>query len=96
VIRQGSTPEPTAQLVPGMPQEQASYQRQNTEQLLASTETNLQLLAGRSLNATQQETIGQIRNYMTGARSALKDGDTQRAHTLAYKSQLLSDDLVKH
>jgi hypothetical protein len=33
---------------------------------------------------------------MTGARSALKDGDTQRAHTLASKAQLLSDDLAKH
>jgi hypothetical protein len=96
VIRQGSTPEPSAQLVPGMTQEQASHQRENAEQLLASTETNLQQLAGRSLNSSQQETVGQIRNYMTGARSALKDGDTQRAHTLASKAQLLSDDLAKH
>jgi hypothetical protein len=96
VIRQGSTPEPSAQLAPGMTQEQASHQRQNTEQLLATTETNLRQLAGRSLNSSQQETVGQIRNYMTGASSALKDGDTQRAHTLASKAQLLSDDLVKH
>jgi hypothetical protein len=79
-----------------MTQEQASHQRENAEQLLASTETNLQQLAGRSLNSSQQETVGQIRNYMTGARSALKDGDTQRAHTLASKAQLLSDDLAKH
>ena len=79
-----------------MTQEQASHQRQNTEQLLVSTETNLQRLAGRSLNSSQQETVGQIRNYMTGAHSALQDGDTQRAHTLASKAQLLSDDLVKH
>ena len=27
---------------------------------------------------------------------ALKDGDTQRAHTLAVKAHLLSDDLLKH
>ncbi len=96
VIRQGSTPEPTVQLVPGMSQAQASHQRQNTEQLLASTETNLQQIAGRSLNATQQETVGQIRNYIVGAHSALKDGDTQRAHRLASKAQQLADDLVKH
>jgi hypothetical protein len=96
VIRHGSTPEPTAQLAPGMTQEQARHQRQNTEQLLVSTETNLQQLAGRSLNSSQQETVGQIRNYMAGARSALQGGDTQRAHTMAAKAQLLSDDLVKH
>jgi hypothetical protein len=96
VIRHGSTPEPTAQLAPGMTQEQARHQRQNTEQLLVSTETNLQQLAGRSLNSSQQETVGQIRNYMAGARSALQGGDTQRAHTMASKAQLLSDDLVKH
>jgi hypothetical protein len=96
LIRQGSTPEPTVQIVPGMPQSQASHQRQNTEQLLASTETNLQQIAGRNLNTTQQETVGQIRNYIVGAHSALKDGDTQRAHRLADKAQQLSDDLVKH
>ena len=96
VIRHGSTPEPTVQLAPGMTQEQARRQRQNTEQLLVSTETNLQQLAGRSLNSSQQETVGQIRNYMAGARSALKGGDTQRAHTMASKAQLLSEDLARH
>jgi len=75
---------------------QASHQRQNTEQLLASTEANLQQIAGRNLNATQQETVGQIRNYIVEAHSALKDGDTQRAHRLADKAQQLADDLVKH
>ena len=84
------------QIVPGMPQAQASHQRQNTEQLLASTEANLQQIAGRNLNATQQETVGQIRNYIVEAHSALKDGDTQRAHRLADKAQQLADDLVKH
>jgi hypothetical protein len=38
----------------------------------------------------------QIRHYIDGARSALKESDTQRAHTLALKAYLLSDDLVKH
>jgi hypothetical protein len=96
VIHQGSTPEPTAQLVPGMPQEQASYQRQETEQLLSTSDTNLQQLGSRVLNQNQQETVGQVRNYISGARAALKDGDTQRAHMLAFKAQLLSDDLLKH
>jgi hypothetical protein len=96
VIHEGGVPEPSAQLAPGMSPEQASRQRQNAEQLLASTEVNLKQLAGRSLKSGEQETLGQIHNYMEGARSALQDGDTQRARTLALKAHLLSDDLVKH
>lgn len=96
VIHEGGVPEPSAQLVPSMSPEQASHQRQNAEQLLASTEVNLKQLAGRSLKSGEQETLGQIQNYMEGARSALQDGDTRRARTLALKAHLLSDDLVKH
>jgi hypothetical protein len=96
VVHQGGASEPAAQIVPGVTQEEASHQRQTAEQLFASTETNLKQLAARTLTATQQETIGQIRHYMAGTRSALKDGDTQRARTLALKAHLLSDDLVKH
>jgi len=40
--------------------------------------------------------VGQIRNYMVGARSALQEGDLWRANTLAQKAHLLADDLVKH
>jgi hypothetical protein len=96
VVHEGGVSEPSAQLAPGMSPEQASHQRQNAEQLLAGTEANLKQLAGRSLTSGEQETLGQIHNYMEGARSALQDGDTQRARTLARKAHLLSDDLVKH
>ena len=48
------------------------------------------------MDAQQQETVGQIRNYMEGARAALKEGDVQRAGTLAGKAHLLADDLAKH
>lgn len=78
-----------------MTEEQARRQRQKTEELLNSTESNLRQLALRTLDQNQQDTIAQIRNYMVGARSALKDGDPQRARTLALKARLLSDDLVK-
>jgi hypothetical protein len=96
VIHKGGSDEPTAQLAPGLTEEQARQQRQRTEALLDSTENNLRQLAQRTLNQNQQDTIAQIRNYMAGARSALKDGDPQRARTLAFKARLLSDDLVKH
>ena len=95
VIHEGGAEEPTVQLSPGMTREQASHQRQKTEQLLDATENNLRQLAGRTLNRSQQDTIAQIHNYMAGARSALKDGDPQGAHTLALKARLLSNELVK-
>jgi hypothetical protein len=78
-----------------MTQEQADRQRRRTEQLLDATENNLREFAGRTINQNQQDTITQIRNYMAGARSALTNGDPQRARILALKARLLSDDLVK-
>lgn len=96
VVREGGASEPAAQIVPGMPPAEATRQRQNAEHLLVSTGDQLKQLAGRTLGAQQQETVGQIRNYMEGARSALKEGDVQRASTLAEKAHLLADDLAKH
>jgi hypothetical protein len=96
VVREGGASEPAAQIVPGMTAEEASRERQNTQQLLSSTDDQLKRLAGRTLDAQQQETVGQIRNYMNGARGALQEGDVSRASTLAEKAHLLSDDLLKH
>jgi hypothetical protein len=96
VVREGGASEPAAQIAPGMTSTEATRQRDNAEQLLGATDDKLKRLAGRTLDAKQQETVGQIRNYMKGARSALKEGDVRRANTLAQKAHLLSDDLVKH
>jgi hypothetical protein len=96
VIREGGASEPAAQIAPGITPAEATRQRQNAEQLLGSADGQLKQLAGRTLDARQQETAGQIRNYMEGARSALKEGDVRRANTLAEKAHLLAEDLVKH
>ena len=96
VIHQGGASEPIAQILPGITQEEASHQRENAEQLLVSTDSNLKQLTARKMNPNQQELVVQIRHYMDGAHLALKESDTQRAHTLALKAYLLSDDLVKH
>lgn len=96
VVREGGASEPAAQIVPGVSPAEAARQRQNAEELMGSTGDRLKQLAGRTLNAQQQEVVGQIRNYMEGARSALKEGDVQRASTLAEKAHLLADDLAKH
>jgi hypothetical protein len=96
VVREGGAREPASQIAPGMTPEEASRQRQNAEQLLGSADGQLKQLEGRPLNDRQQETVGQIHNYLKVARSALKEGDVGRASTLAQKAYLLSDDLVKH
>ena len=96
VVRGGGASEPTAQIVPGMTPAEATRQRQNAERLLGLTGDRLKQLAERTLDAQRQETVGQIRNYMEGARSALREGDVQRANTLAEKAHLLAEDLAKH
>ena len=96
MVREGGASEPAAQIAPDMTPAEAAHQRQDAERLLGSSGDQLKLLAGRTLDARQQETVGQIRNYMVGARSALQEGDLRRANTLAQKAHLLADDLVKH
>lgn len=95
-MRNGGTTDPAVQLAPGMSKEQASRQLQNTTQLLAATDANLKQLASRQMNSSQQDSISQIRVYMEQAKAAEQAGDTQRAHNLASKALLLSDDLAKH
>jgi hypothetical protein len=96
VVRDGGTADPVVQLAPGMSAEQASSQRQNTTQLLAATDTNLKEISSRQLNPSQQDSVSQIRKYIEQAKAAEQAGDVQRAHNLASKALLLSDDLAKH
>jgi hypothetical protein len=96
VVREGGASEPEAQIVPSMPPAEAAHQRQNAEQWLRATDGELKQLAERKLTPQQQETVGQIRNYIDGAHGALKEGDVRRASTLAEKAHLLSDDLLHH
>ncbi|MGO8983162.1 MAG: hypothetical protein ACLPHI_13765 [Terriglobales bacterium] len=96
VIRNGGAVEPAEQIIPGMTPAEAVRERENAERWLSSTDLQLTQLGARDLGQQQQETVSQIRNYMDGARSALKDGDVRRAGTLAEKAHLLSDDLAKH
>ncbi len=96
VVRNGGTADPVVQLAPGMSAEQASSQRQSTTQLLGTTDANLKEISTRQLSTSQQDSVSQIRKYMEQAKAAEADGDVQRAHNLASKALLLSDDLVKH
>jgi len=96
VVREGGADEPAAQIVTGMTVDEASSERRETEKFLDAAEENLRRVTGRTLDSQQQETISQIHNYVEHARSALKEGDISRGHTLALKANLLADDLVKH
>jgi hypothetical protein len=96
VVHNGSTTDPKAQIAPSVTTAQASRQRQNTTQLLASTDANLKQLSGRQLTPGQQDTMKQIQAYMEQAKAADAAGDLQSAHNLAVKAHLLSDDLSKH
>jgi hypothetical protein len=96
VVRNGSTADPEIQISPGLSEEQASHERQNTTQLLASTEANLKKVSGGRLSPSQQDVVSQIRKYMEQAKAADDEKDLQRAHNLAFKAHLLSDELVKH
>ncbi|HET9406573.1 MAG TPA: hypothetical protein VFO39_05010 [Candidatus Sulfotelmatobacter sp.] len=95
IIRQGSTTDPGIQLVGGAGGRQASDQKATTDQLLTSTQDNLNKVAGKSLNSGQQEMITQIQQFMEQSKAAIVAGDTERGRTLAMKAHLLSDELVK-
>jgi hypothetical protein len=96
VVRNGSTTDPTVKLTPAETDKQTSNQMHNVDQLLAGTDANLKLISARTLDATQQETVKQIRTYMDQARKAVDSGDVEQGKNLAFKAHLLSDDLVKH
>lgn len=96
VVREGGAEDPIAQIVTNMTAEESDRQRREAELLLSTTAETLKEIAPRALDIQEQETVSQIQNYMEGSRSAMKEGDVPRAHTLALKAGLLADDLSRH
>jgi len=94
VVRPGGAKEPATLIAPGVTPAEAARERQIAEQWLRTTGDQLPQLEVLP-DVRQQETVVQIRNYMDGARSALKEGDVRRASTLAEKAHLLAEDLLK-
>jgi hypothetical protein len=74
---------------PDSPRDQAT-----TEQLLQTVEANLNGIK-RQLSTDEQAIVTQIRDYVNQSRQATKENDAMRAHNLALKAQLLSDDLAR-
>jgi hypothetical protein len=94
IVRQGGTAEPSVRLGGGTSGDQAAHQR-DAKQMLASADENLKKLAGKQLTASQKETVTQIHQFMDQSKAAETSGDHERARTLAWKAQLLSEELVK-
>jgi hypothetical protein len=95
VVRQGGTSEPAIQLTGGAAGAQKSEAQATAGPMIDATEENLKKLSARQLSSTEQETVTQIRQYVTQSKTAVAAGDMERARTLAWKAQTLSDDLVK-
>lgn len=82
------------QISPGTAGGDVSHDQANTEQLLQSSESNLNSIK-RQLSSDEQAIVTQIRDYMSQSRQAIKENDLVRARNLALKAHLLSDDLAK-
>lgn len=92
VVRNGGEAEQSIQLAGG---DQESQKRTEANQMLSSTDANLKKISNNQLSSEQQDTVSQIRQFVDDSRTALANGDLERGHTLAWKAQLLSEDLVK-
>jgi hypothetical protein len=94
VVPHGGLNDPAVHVTGGTTAEQASHQR-STEQLKLATEENLKKIEGRQLSPAQQEMKNQIKQFMEQSKAAADAGDLDRAHNLALKAHLLSEELVK-
>jgi hypothetical protein len=94
VVPNGSTAEPPVHFSTTVSLEKASQERDKTADLLATTNSNLEKISGQTLSPTQQETVKQVRGYISEAKNAEASGDLDSARNLALKAQLLSNDLI--
>ncbi len=94
VVRQGGTSEPSIELAGGAAN-QTAHQRDAANQILGSANANLKKIAGHPLSAGQQDMVNQVRQFMGQSKAAIDAGDLERAHTLAWKAEVLSEELVK-
>ena len=88
-----STPPP--QIAPALtPQQLAGAQRRTSNDIVVA-ERNLQLVTGKRMNATQNDLIEKVRDFLGQAHEAIRSSDWVRAENLAHKAQILSNELAK-
>jgi hypothetical protein len=95
IVQQGSTTEPSIELAGGASGAQASNERNTAIQMLETTEANLKKVEATQPDSNQQEMIKQVRQFMDQSKAATSAGDLDQARTLAWKAQLLSEELLK-
>ncbi len=93
-MREGGTTDPSIQLAGGPTADEAVAKREAINQLLETTEQNLKRTAENQLTSAQQDTVSQTRQFVNESKQAMADGDLERARTLAWKAEVLSEDLI--
>jgi hypothetical protein len=88
------TPPSTGQISPGPTPADAAHSQTSTDQLLQGAEANVNGIT-RQLSKEEEGMRAQIREFIKQSRTATTENDLARAHTLAVKARLLSDELVK-
>ena len=88
-------PAPTPQQIsPGPTPASDGNSQASTDQLLQGAEANVNGIT-RTLSKDEEAMRAQIREFIKQSRNATAENDPARAHTLAVKARLLSDELVK-
>jgi ElaB/YqjD/DUF883 family membrane-anchored ribosome-binding protein len=85
---------PDTAIAAAMPSAEITKQKENTTQIVDSTENSLKNLS-RALSDEEKAMKTQIQSYLQQSRKATTDGDYERAYNLAKKAQLLADALIK-
>lgn len=88
------TPPQSGQISPGPTPADAAHSQTSTDQLLQGAEANLNGIT-RQLSKDEEAMRAQIREFIKQSRTAITENDLARAHNLAVKARLLSDELVK-
>lgn len=94
VVRQGGSSEPNIQLAGNTAGAHPADTRQTANQMLEATETNLKKMQGVQLKSSQRDMVNQVHQFVDQSKEASAAGDVDRARTLAWKAQLLSEELL--
>jgi hypothetical protein len=87
-------PSSLPQIAPGSTPTDGAHDQAATDQLLRTAESNLNGIK-RQLNKDEEAMLAQIREFINQSRKATTENDPERAHNLAVKARVLSDELVK-
>ncbi|HET9836979.1 MAG TPA: hypothetical protein VFR84_02010, partial [Candidatus Angelobacter sp.] len=87
-------PTPPGPISPGPTPADPAHDLASTDQLLQTAESNLSGIK-RQLNKDEEAMRAQIREFISQSRKAITENDPSRAHNLAVKARVLSDELVK-